>query len=123
MKEGVLTVLSTHACVVIAAKASTSKYKSVVSSAVTFYFGFRAQMTLSLTITQKIAKHLAKVAISARGGSGTGAIRYFVTGIKCAISGHSVTASKPALCMVTAKRASSGSYLPVSSKAVKVKFT
>jgi hypothetical protein len=122
LKADVLTATTTRACVVKAVKASTSRYKSTASDSVTFYFGFKAQSSFTLVAVSATAKHHSKVALEARGGSGNGRVVLSVSGGGCSISASSVTAARATSCVVTAEKDSSGTYLPITSKDVKIRF-
>ena len=118
-----LTATATRACVVKATKASTSRFKSSASAPVSFYFGFKAQSSFVLIAASTTAKQHSKVAVESRGGSGTGRVVLSVSGGVCSISASSLSASKATSCVVTAEKASSGTYLPIESEPAKVKFS
>jgi hypothetical protein len=118
-----LSVHTAHACTVIANKAGDSHYTPQNSSPVTFLIGFKVQAPLSLRVSSKVARHSARVSLSTSGGSGRGAVHFSVKGKHCFLRGDTLGASRATSCVVSATKAGSGSYLAVTSKSVKVKFT
>ena len=118
-----LSATRPHACAVVATKAGDSRYKAQTSAPVTFYFGFKAQAPLVLKVSSTTASHTSLVRLSTRGGSGRGAVHFSVTGLHCSVSSATVGATASTTCTVVATKASSGTYLPASSKPARVRFT
>ncbi len=77
---------------------------------------FTPQAALNLTSTS--GKVGTALRLTTSGGSGTGGVSYSVTNGSakgCAISGSSLTATSAGTCLVTATKASDGTYLAIST--------
>ncbi len=115
-------VTSTSAvnCIVTATNI-TMGYNPQKSAPVGFPFAFYNQQPFSIS-SASTAPEGSLVAISAIGGSGTGAISFAVTGAHCLISGSNVTATAPTTCNVTGTKASGSGYSAITSQPISVTF-
>lgn len=113
-------------CSVTATKAASGGYNAVSSPTVQFSFTAIAQNTLTITSRTRTVRHGSTIALRTYGGSGNGAVSYAVTGASCSIvnptTSPAVTASVAGACVVTATKAASGVYAPVSSNPVTFNF-
>lgn len=71
--------------------------------------------TSSLAITSTSATYGTPLALTASGGSGSGALSYFVNSGPCTVSGSTLTATGAGTCMVTVTKAANGNFLAASS--------
>mgnify|MGYP006266889099 CR=1 FL=1 len=77
----------------------------------------QATLTVSNSATHFLAKQ--SVVLTARGGSGSGAVTFHVTGAKCVYKAatRTLSAATPTTCAVTATKAASRGYLSATSAA------
>ena len=88
---------------------------------------FSPQAALAITTTGAPFNGTAfALTLATSGGSGTGAVTYTVTSgtaSGCSVSGATLTSNSAGSCVVTATKASSAEYLPISSPATTVTFS
>jgi hypothetical protein len=117
----VLTWTSAGTCYVKATAAATSVYASV-STYVKFTITQVAQARLSISNSVRTGSVGTPIQLTTTGGSGTGAVTFAVTGLNCAVSGSTLTATRVTTCSVTATKAASGVYTATTSSAVSFSF-
>ena len=76
-------------CDVTATKAASTGYQSASSKAVTFTFTAQQQATLSVSNTALTSLANKSVTLATKGGSGTGAVSFSVTGDGCSVTAAS----------------------------------
>lgn len=117
-----LRVVTAGTCEVTATKAADSRYEETSATA-TVTFPRAAQDPLVVTSTQ--GTYGAPLTLETSGGSGSGAVSYAVangTASGCAVDGSSLKASTAGTCLVTATKAGSSVFEPVSSASTTVTF-
>ena len=84
----------------------------------------KAQATLTISNSSLQVKIGTSVKVTTSGGSGSGAVKFSVTGANCTINATtgSLSARVAATCVVKAIKAASGSYAAATSAAVTFKF-
>jgi hypothetical protein len=83
------------------------------------------QQTSPLVITTTFGPGNVALTLTTTGGSGSGAVTYSVangSATGCAISGAALTMTTAGTCLVTAQKASDGTYLPESSNVTTIIF-
>jgi len=84
----------------------------------------KTQATLTLTSTSGIVG--TKLQLTAKGGSGTGAVSFAVTNVgtaECSVAGTLLSANRAGTCTVTVTKAGDANYLVAHSSATTVTFT
>ncbi len=109
-----LTAAQPTQCAVTATKAAQGLYNAKSSSSVTFNFK-GAQATFRITNSIRTASVGITQTISTSGGSGSGTVSYSATGTNCSITGDQLSASGPAICVVTATKAGDSTYNEIST--------
>lgn len=112
----VLTGTGAGACTVTATKAGDANYAAATAT-VNLTVGKAAQAPLVASATPSAILVNATSALSAAGGSGTGAISFAVTvgGSFCSVSGSTLTGTGAGSCTVTATKAADANYSAASS--------
>jgi len=111
-------------CLVTAQKAASGAFKSATSQPVSFTFTAKTQARLAISNTPLAVVRGSTVTLTTSGGSGTGAVTYFVTGTGCRIASvNKLTADAGSQCSVTAQKAAQGIYASALSDAVTFSFT
>jgi hypothetical protein len=112
-----VSVLSAGDCVIVATKAADDNYE-VAADIITIVVNKIAQVSLKVEAQDATLTHLSSPAatttLSTIGGSGTGAISYLVaaeSATVCSVSGNTVTALTPGVCVLNATKASDINYL------------
>jgi hypothetical protein len=102
-------------CVVTAVKAASSGFNAATSAAKTFVFALADQAPLSVANSVLTGFTGTPISLTTSGGSGTGELTFQVTGAGCSLSGNSLSATTAATCAVTAVKAGSDGFNPVTS--------
>ena len=119
----VLTAASAGTCLVSATKASDGFYSATASALVSVRLYQAAQSALSLSSTSGTYGSSLSLAVS--GGSGTGTVTFTAsdgTAKSCLVSGSKLAAGSAGTCVVTATKAPSSIFGPVSSVPTTVTF-
>jgi hypothetical protein len=119
--DATVTASQPTTCSVVATKAAQGLYASKTSAAVTFTFK-GPQATLSISNTTLTNAVGTPVTLTTAGGSGSGAVSYAVTGTNCTLNGATLGASAAASCVVTATKASDGTYSQAVTSPVTFSF-
>jgi hypothetical protein len=114
-------------CTVVATKSASPGYKVAVSAPITLYFNnIVNQNQLAITNTSAPSGEFT-INLSTSGGSGTGAVTFFLSGSGCSLQGSLLSANPAAgssiSCSVYAKKASSSGYNTATSDTVILVFT
>ena len=113
-----LTINVTGACVLTA----TDTSRTLTAATATTTVGTPQPALVLSTVKGTVGK---AVNLATTGGTGTGALSYTVaagSSAGCTVSGTSLSAKRAGTCLVTATKAGSTTYIPVSSTATKVTF-
>ena len=115
------------ACIVVATKSASPGFKAALSAPITLYFNnIVDQNQLAITNTSAPSGEFT-INLSTSGGSGTGAVTFFLSGSGCSLQGSLLSANPAAgssiSCSVYAKKASSSGYNTATSDTVILVFT
>jgi len=109
-----LKALSATSCTVTAIQNSPSGSTTVISTPVTFTFSFApakiAQNPIILDVTNSNSVANTSIPLIVRGGSGTGALGFAVTGPGCSIQNTAVVADRVTTCSVVASKEGDTQY-------------
>ena len=127
VSNNVLSWSSVGTCLVSVSRAGDSIYASATGGpfTVTISAGAvapAAQARLTLTAAKLKAAKGTSVALSVRGGSGTGAVTLVKVSGSCTLNGSKVTSKIAGACTVKALKAGSNGFRAVSSSVVRVTF-
>ncbi len=117
ISESALTATGVGTCTVTATKAADANYYAATAT-VEVVVNRANQATLTATATPASIPLTRTAALSATGGSGTGAVSYAVTTgpTFCAINGSTLTGTGVGTCTVTATKAGEANYNPATSQ-------
>ena len=99
-----------------------SSYGSVGQYTFEVLVNYQAQATLSISNTTRTNAVGTSVTLTTAGGSGSGAVTYAVTGTNCTLTDATLGATAAASCVVTATKASDGTYAQAVSAPVTFTF-
>ena len=102
-------------CVVTATKAASAGFNSATSATRAFNFTTANQVTLSISNTSLRNLPGTILSLTTTGGSGTGDIRFTVSGADCVLTGASLVAATVTNCVVTASKAASSGFNAATS--------
>lgn len=113
--NSLLATLGTN-CTVIATKAASYGYNLATSAPVIFNFPSAAQSSFEIT-TGQVSFGTVGIALSlsTRGGSGSGGVSFSTSTPNCSINDNLLLAITEATCIVTATKAASPGFNPITS--------
>ncbi len=109
-------------CVVTASKAASNGYNATTSAPTTFVYALANQTALSVTNSPHSGFTTSPISLSTSGGSGTGEVTFQVSGAGCTLSGNMLSATTATTCAVTAVKAGSEGFNPITSSAKSFAF-
>jgi len=113
--KSLLASLGTN-CTVIATKAASDGYNPAVSAPVVFNFPSAAQSAFEITTGQLTFGTVGiAVRLATQGGSGSGAVSYSTSTPNCSMNDNLLLATTEATCVVTATKAASPGFNPITS--------
>jgi hypothetical protein len=113
--KSLLASLGTN-CTVIATKAASDGYNPAVSAPVVFNFPSAAQSAFEITTGQLTFGTVGiAVRLATQGGSGSGAVSYSTSTPNCSTNDNLLLATTEATCVVTATKAASPGFNPITS--------
>jgi hypothetical protein len=120
LHESNLTASAPTSCSVIATRAASSQFQAASSQPKVFTFTGKPQAPLVITNAVRTFLVDQTVKVTYAGGSGTGLVTILAIGTGCTYSSKTglLTASTFTTCTLTATRAASGTFAPVSSNPV-----
>ena len=110
-----LTGADAGSCSVTAIKAADATYASATSVPVTVTVGLAPQSPLTLHASPTTVDVGGTGALSAAGGSGTGAVSYQLVSGPCSVSGSTLTGTGAGSCSVTATKAADAAFAAATS--------
>ena len=102
-------------CVVVASKAASAGFNATTSAPTTFVYALADQAPLSVANSVLSGFTGTPISLTTSGGSGTGDVTFQVSGTGCALSGNTLSATTDTTCAVTAVKAGSAGFNPVTS--------
>jgi hypothetical protein len=102
-------------CVVTAIKAASEGFRAATSAPTTFIYALADQAGLSVANSALSGFTGTPISLTTSGGSGTGEVTFQVSGAGCDLSGTMLSATTATTCSVTAVKAGSEGFNPVTS--------
>ena len=109
-------------CVVTASRAASNGFNATTAASKTFVFALADQAPLSVTNSVLSGFTGTPISLTTSGGSGTGEVTFQVNGAGCALSGNTLSATTATTCAVTAVKAGSEGFNPITSSAKSFAF-
>jgi hypothetical protein len=109
-------------CVVTATRAASSGFNATTAASKTFVFALADQAPLSVANSVFTGFTSTPISLTTSGGSGAGEVTFQVNGTGCSVSGTTLSATTATTCAVTAVKAGSDGFNPITSSAKSFTF-